>query len=140
MGKFLNEIYPKLSSPRRDEGFLTRLRIGSARHDLAIGPAVIVLCTVDVRSGTGGAGIPNDASIILFSNTRPNKKRGFRRAFRLIGHRDPQTYALLYCSVFKEPTLPPSPFRTGSTTAPQGQGVRVNESYTIKYQQMKSRF
>src|SRR6202012_1312654 len=99
MGKFLNETYPEALIPfYKDECFLTRLRIGSARHDLTIGPAVIVLCKVDVRSGTGGAGIPNDASIILFSNTRPNKKRGFRRALCLVGHRDPQTYALLYCS------------------------------------------
>ena len=85
-------------------------------------------CTVDVCKGTGGAGIPNNASIILFSNTRLKQKtRLSPRKFVRNGHRDPQTYALLYCSVFKEPTLPLSPFWTGSTTAPQGQGVRVNE-------------
>jgi hypothetical protein len=95
--------------------------------DLTIEPAVIVLCTVDVRSGTGGAGIPNDASIILFSKSRSKQKRGFRLAFQLKRFRDPQTYALLYCSVFKEPTLPPSPIRTGSLTAPEWLGVRVNE-------------
>jgi hypothetical protein len=44
---------------------------------------------------------------------------------------DPQTYALLHCSVFKERTLPPSPFWTGSLTAPRRRGVRVNEGYLI---------
>jgi len=38
---------------------------------------------------------------------------------------DPQTYALLYCSVFKEQTPAPGPFRAGSLTAPNRRGARV---------------
>ncbi len=59
------------------------------------------------------------------------KTRPFRAAHRSDRAGDPQTYALLHCSVFKERTLPPSPFRTGSLTAPRRRGVRVNEGYLI---------
>ena len=59
------------------------------------------------------------------------KTRAFRTAHCLPWAGDPQTYALLHCSVFKERTLPPGPFRTGSLTAPKGRGVRVNEGYSI---------
>jgi hypothetical protein len=54
----------------RDEGFLTRLRIGLARLDLTIGPACHSSCTVELRWGTGGAGIPSKASIdvLAFAN------------------------------------------------------------------------
>jgi hypothetical protein len=43
--------------------------------DLAILAGCHISCTVDVRKGTGGAGIPNDASIICSQNPDPNKKR-----------------------------------------------------------------
>ncbi len=53
-----------------DEGFLIRLRIGFARLDLAIGPASHSSCTVELHQGTGGAGIPSEASIdvLAFAN------------------------------------------------------------------------
>ena len=38
---------------------------------------------------------------------------------------DPQTYALLHCSVFKEHTPAPDPLRVGSLTAPIRRGARV---------------
>jgi hypothetical protein len=38
---------------------------------------------------------------------------------------DPQTYALLHCSVFKERTHPPSLVKAGSLTTPARRGVRV---------------
>lgn len=64
--------------------------------------------------------------------TNPGKQKRDPRGprTRLPRAGDPQTYALLHCSVFKERTLPPGPFRTGSLTAPKGRGVRVNEGYS----------
>jgi hypothetical protein len=38
---------------------------------------------------------------------------------------DPQTYALLHCSVFKDQTPEPGLDRAGLLTAPQGRGTRV---------------
>src|SRR5665213_3596514 len=62
------------------------------------------------------------------SQTRTHKNAGpCGTAHRSVRAGDPQTYALLHCSVFKVRTLPPGPFRTGSLTAPKGRGVRVNE-------------
>ena len=68
---------------------------------------------VDGYKGTGGAGIPNEsADIVLKIN--PTKNTAFAVRFvRMV--RDPQTYALLYCSVFKERTLLPSFVRAGSS-------------------------
>src|ERR1700694_323273 len=59
---------------------------------------------------------------ISFSNPRQTKTRAFRTAHCLPWAGDPQTYALLHCSVFKERKLPPGPFRTGSLTAPKERG------------------
>ena len=76
---------------------------------------------------------PGEPQHESFSSHEPGqtKTRAFRTAHCLPWAGDPQTYALLHCSVFKERTLPPSPFRTGSLTAPKGLGVGVNEGYSI---------
>jgi len=58
------------------------------------------------------------------SQTKNKQKRGSRRA-RLLSGGDPQTYALLHCSVFKEQTPEPGPCRAGLLTAPNRRGARV---------------
>src|ERR1700736_1309553 len=64
----------------------------------------------------------------ISSLNQDKQKRGpFRDRALPVWAGDPQTYALLHCSVFKERTYPPGPFRTGSLTAPKERGVRVNE-------------
>src|SRR6202161_1160450 len=91
-------------------------------------PAFVINCTGLVL----GAGLPGGAGgtaarIQLISRTRANKNADpFGTAHLPAWAGDPQTYALLHCSVFKERTLPPGPFWTGSLTAPKERGVRVN--------------
>jgi len=74
---------------------------------------------------SGGAGTL--ARLTIFSQTaRQTKKRGSRRAFICSPDGDPQTYALLYCSVFKERMLMRGPFRTGSLlTAPKWRFINI---------------
>src|SRR5579862_3006005 len=68
-----------------------------------------------------GAGIVDD---VLFAR-KTNKKAACAALPSALLAGDPQTYALLYCSVFKERTLTPGPSRTGSLTAPERRAVRA---------------
>ena len=68
-----------------------------------------------------GAGIVDD---VLFAR-KTNKKAACAALLSALRAGDPQTYALLYCSVFKERTLTPGPSRTGSLTAPERRAVRA---------------
>src|SRR5947209_13849407 len=102
-----------------------------SRRPSCDGRRVIILREPDafVRTPGGAGGTAASSPFVL--KPSQTKTRPFRAAHLSDRAGDPQTYALLHCSVFKERTLPPSPFPTGSLTAPRTRGGRVNERYLI---------
>ena len=85
-------------------------------------PVKFVRSTVSFRD-TGGAGARGDRLNSRYGDTLKNAAFAAHLSVSPCG--DPQTYALLHCSVFKERTLTSGPLRTGSLTAPGGRDVRV---------------
>jgi len=74
---------------------------------------------------SGGAGTL--ARLTIFSQTaKQNKNAACAARSSVTPDGDPQTYALLYCSVFKERMLMRGPFRTGSLlTAPKWRFINI---------------
>jgi hypothetical protein len=92
----------------------------TADHPRAIGGrSSTVGCVVP---GTGGAGSWDAPTKNLSSGTTKNAALAASPA---PPSGDPQTYALLCCSVFKGQTPAPGPLRAGSLTAPNRRGARV---------------
>ncbi len=72
---------------------------------------------------TGGAGARRVRRVLVSKRQTKNAACAAHPSDSPSG--DPQTYALLYCSVFKERTRTSGPTRTGSLTAPEMRDVRV---------------
>jgi hypothetical protein len=90
-------------------------------HDLAIAISLVVCTIAHTRSGETGVWCVR----LKISLAEGQTKSASRRALSVLRYGDPQTYALLHGSVFKERIPTPDRTWSGSLTTPKWLGVRV---------------